>query len=217
MFNVEATFDGLCVCDLVSLTPLFDGFSWSLVLELFKQICIAWVNFMKIGSVTFIFYLSECINFCLYFPHFLTDLGEIRRRISLIVELRYYGLYECRWSEIIGVYYLGVKVFNILPSYIKIESDNPKKFKLILQKLFSENSFYSWDEYFELQKVKLICIIFGSLAHKIDIHLCFFFLELQLCILDLVLYITWLHECTDLYLLCRHVLIMFFPVCTVSF
>jgi len=50
------------------------------------------------GSVTFIFYLSECINFCLYFPHFLTDLGEIRHRISLVVELTYYGLYECRWS-----------------------------------------------------------------------------------------------------------------------
>jgi len=53
-----------------------------------------------------------------------------------------------------GVYYLGVKVFNMLPSYIKIDSDNPKKFKLILQKLFNENSFYS----FELQKVKFIYI-----------------------------------------------------------
>jgi len=30
-----------------------------------------------------------------------------------------------------GVYYLGVKVFNKLPTYIKIESDNPKKFKLV--------------------------------------------------------------------------------------
>jgi hypothetical protein len=28
-----------------------------------------------------------------------------------------------------GVYYLGVKMFNMLPSYIKIESDNPMKFK----------------------------------------------------------------------------------------
>ena len=51
-----------------------------------------------------------------------------------------------------GVYCLGVKVFNMLPSYIKIESYNPKKFKFILQKFFYENSFYSWDEYFELQK-----------------------------------------------------------------
>jgi len=31
-----------------------------------------------------------------------------------------------------GVYYLGVKVFNMLPSYITIRSDNPKQFKFIL-------------------------------------------------------------------------------------
>ena len=43
-------------------------------------------------------------------------------------------------------------VFNMLPSYIKIESDNPKKFKLILQKFLYGNSFYSLGEYFELQK-----------------------------------------------------------------
>jgi hypothetical protein len=34
-----------------------------------------------------------------------------------------------------GVSNLGAKVFNMLPFYIKIESDNPKKFKLVLQKL----------------------------------------------------------------------------------
>jgi len=33
-----------------------------------------------------------------------------------------------------GVYCLDVKLFNTLPSYRKIESDNPKKFKLILHK-----------------------------------------------------------------------------------
>jgi len=45
-------------------------------------------------------------------------------------------------------------VFSILPSYIKTESDNPKKFKLILQKFLYENLFYSLDEYFELKKKK---------------------------------------------------------------
>jgi len=35
-----------------------------------------------------------------------------------------------------GVYYLGVKVFNMLCSCIKTESDNPKKFKVVLQKFF---------------------------------------------------------------------------------
>ena len=51
-----------------------------------------------------------------------------------------------------GVYSLRVKVFNMFPSYIKIESDNLKKFKLILQKFLYEDSFYSLDEYSELQK-----------------------------------------------------------------
>jgi len=50
------------------------------------------------------------------------------------------------------VYYLGVKVFNVLPSYIRTEFDNLKKFKVILQKFLHGNSFYSMDEYFELQK-----------------------------------------------------------------
>jgi len=44
------------------------------------------------------------------------------------------------------MYYLGVKVFNKLPAYIKIQSDNSKKLKLVLQKFLNENSFYSLDE-----------------------------------------------------------------------
>jgi hypothetical protein len=54
-----------------------------------------------------------------------------------------------------GVSNLGAKVFNMLPTYIKIECDNPKKFKLVLQKFLYENSFYSLDEYFQSQKVKV--------------------------------------------------------------
>ena len=51
-----------------------------------------------------------------------------------------------------GVYYLGVKVFNKLPTYLKVESDNPKEFKFDLQKFLFDNSFHSLDEYFEHQK-----------------------------------------------------------------
>jgi hypothetical protein len=51
-----------------------------------------------------------------------------------------------------GVYYLGVKVFNVLPSDIKSEFNNPKKFKVVLQKSLFEKSFYSLDEYFGLQE-----------------------------------------------------------------
>jgi hypothetical protein len=68
----------------------------------------------------------------------------------------------------------------MLPSYIKIESDNPKKFKLILQQLLYENSFYSLDEYFELQNFKFIYIgfklVYKRLAHKIDTHFRYLFL-----------------------------------------
>jgi len=57
---------------------------------------------------------------------------------------------------------LSVKVFNKLSSYTRVESDNSKKFKLVLQNFSYENSFHSLDEYFELQKVKYIYIKFGS-------------------------------------------------------
>jgi hypothetical protein len=50
------------------------------------------------------------------------------------------------------VYCFGVKVFNLLPSYIEIEFENAKKFKVVLQKFLYENSFYSLDEYFEHKK-----------------------------------------------------------------
>jgi len=43
-----------------------------------------------------------------------------------------------------GVYYLGVKVFNALPSDIKTEFNNPKKFKVVLQKFLYENPFIPW-------------------------------------------------------------------------
>jgi hypothetical protein len=33
-----------------------------------------------------------------------------------------------------GAYCIGVKLFNMLPSYTKTEFDNPKKFKVVLQK-----------------------------------------------------------------------------------
>jgi hypothetical protein len=38
-----------------------------------------------------------------------------------------------------GVYYLGIKVFSVLPSYIKQESNSPKRFRLILKKFLYEN------------------------------------------------------------------------------
>jgi hypothetical protein len=81
----------------------------------------------------------------------------------------------------------------MFPSYIKIKPDNPKKFKLILQKFLYENSLYSLDEYYELQKVKFIYIlsqlVFESLVHKIDMHLCLFHFLTTYLVFVSVLYI----------------------------
>ena len=49
-----------------------------------------------------------------------------------------------------GIGYLGVKVFNKLPKYLKEEFDNPKKFKQSLKNYLSIKTFYSLQEYFEL-------------------------------------------------------------------
>ena len=49
------------------------------------------------------------------------------------------------------VHCIAVKVCNMLPFYIKAESDNSKKFKALLKKYLRENLFYSLDEYFERQ------------------------------------------------------------------
>jgi hypothetical protein len=51
-----------------------------------------------------------------------------------------------------GVYYLGVELFNALPFDIKTEFNNPKNFKVVLQKFLYEKSCYSLDKYFDLQK-----------------------------------------------------------------
>jgi hypothetical protein len=46
---------------------------------------------------------------------------------------------------------MGIKVYNALPSYIKMEINNPKRFKKILNDFLIKNTFYSLNEYFEQQ------------------------------------------------------------------
>jgi hypothetical protein len=72
------------------------------------------------------------------------------------IDTRQHANFHIPFANVTGyqkaVYCSGVKVFNMLLSYIKRECDNPKKFKVLLQKFLYENSFYSLDEYFELYK-----------------------------------------------------------------
>jgi len=57
-----------------------------------------------------------------------------------------------------GAYYLGVKVFNKLPTYIKIESDNPKKFNLVSKNFYMKIPFTLWMNILNFKKVKCIYI-----------------------------------------------------------
>jgi hypothetical protein len=78
-----------------------------------------------------------------------------------------------------GVYYIGVKVFNMLSSYIKTEFDNPKKFKVVLQNFFyMKIPFIPWMNILNFKKVKYLHM------NWIDIwkfwHACFFSLFINL-------------------------------------
>jgi hypothetical protein len=81
-------------------------------------------------------------------------------------------------------------VLNMLLYYIKIESDNPNKFKLVLQKFLYENSFYFFNMLnFKTVKVIWIGLVFENVALEVDMHVHSFFLYLLIFILDLFVYI----------------------------
>jgi hypothetical protein len=61
-----------------------------------------------------------------------------------------------------GVYYMGIKAFNHLPSYIKELLDNKKEFKNILKNYLLLNSFYSLKDFFVNSNQSLISMLLQS-------------------------------------------------------
>jgi hypothetical protein len=51
-----------------------------------------------------------------------------------------------------SVQYQAIKVFDALPSHIKLETDNPMKFKRTLQNYLHKNNFYSLNKYFDFKQ-----------------------------------------------------------------
>jgi len=47
-----------------------------------------------------------------------------------------------------GVFYMGIKTYNILPHYIKLESNNLIKFESLLKKILLQHTFYSLNEFY---------------------------------------------------------------------
>jgi len=64
------------------------------------------------------------------------------------------------------VYYLGVKVFNMLPSYIKIEYDNSKKFKFVLRNFYMQILFISWMNILNVKKLNIFIYEFDWITIK---------------------------------------------------
>jgi hypothetical protein len=63
--------------------------------------------------------------------------------------MRHYPLVNLKKFET-GVHYMGVKLYNSLPTYIKTEINNTKIFELLLKKFLLENLFYSLEEFYNL-------------------------------------------------------------------
>jgi hypothetical protein len=53
-----------------------------------------------------------------------------------------------------GVFYMGIKIYNSLSTYIKHEFNNTNKFESLLRKFLFENSFYSLEEFYNFRKMK---------------------------------------------------------------
>jgi hypothetical protein len=52
------------------------------------------------------------------------------------------------------VFYMGIKIYNSLPTYIENEFNNHTKFVFLLKKFLCENSFYSLEEFYSFLKHK---------------------------------------------------------------
>jgi len=64
-----------------------------------------------------------------------------------------------------GAYYLGINIFNNLPSEIKNVASNQKKFKIALKKCLYTYSFYTLEEYFSQMWINPLPVQFKTLLH----------------------------------------------------
>jgi plasmid replication initiation protein len=56
-----------------------------------------------------------------------------------------------------GLHYMGIRIFNNLPPYIKDISNNVKKFENCLKRFLHIHSFYSLEEYFQHNSTHYKC------------------------------------------------------------
>ena len=54
-----------------------------------------------------------------------------------------------------GVHYMGIRIFNNLPTYIEDLSNNVRKFEIYLKRFIHIHFFYSIEEYFQYKLLKV--------------------------------------------------------------
>jgi len=81
----------------------------------------------------------------------------------------------------------------------------PRNLNWFYRNFYMKIPFTLWMNILNFKKVKYFYIWFGSvfesLAHEVNMYVCSIILYLLICILDLFVYVSQLHECTNLCLL----------------
>jgi hypothetical protein len=112
-----------------------------------------------------------------------------------------------------GVFYSGIKTYNHLPKTIKELSHDVKQFRLALKRFIISDSFYSLEEYFD---INWKWVMFGYTGYTAPCKMACWLLTLKLFI-----YLTCIkfHYCTLLTLLIRisHKFIYVYTVCCCFF
>jgi len=98
--------------------------------------------------------------------YFIFSTAIVVAQMCLIVTLQYiaclvYNFVSLKLDLIVnlvkcqtGVHYMGIKIFNKLPTYIKNEYTDSTKFISLAKNFLSENSFYSLEEFYNYDTTK---------------------------------------------------------------
>lgn len=106
----------------------------------------------KILSLPFL-YIFSLLRFVMKNRELFTTNNEIHR-----IETRQHSHFHQPSAKLkkyqTGVFYMGINIYNSLPTYIINESSNTKKFESLLKNFLCDNAFYSLEEFYSLCKTK---------------------------------------------------------------
>ena len=69
-----------------------------------------------------------------------------------------------------GVHYMGIKVLNSLPPYIKDISNNVRKIEICLKRFLHMHTFYSIEEYFQYKSITNYILRIKEQETRLNLH-----------------------------------------------